>query len=113
MFVGPYETSCTCFFAAELSHEICVKKCHYEICRVLLYTFLMRYPDDTSCFLAVMRFPCEIVCFLLHNFRTRYPDEMSCVFVSIFLALTVNERCLLFSSNSCATLYSASMRCPL
>ena len=38
----------------------------------------MRYPHEISCFLAVMRCPCEILCFLLHNFRTRYPKEISC-----------------------------------
>ncbi len=54
--------------------------CPCEICGVLLHTFLMRYPDEMSCFLAVMSCPCEIVCFLLHIFRTRYPDEMACFF---------------------------------
>jgi hypothetical protein len=39
-------------------------------CKGMRY-FVMRYSDEMSCFLAVMRFHCEIVCVLLHNFRTR------------------------------------------
>jgi hypothetical protein len=67
----------------------------YEICRVLLHTFLMRFPYEMSCFLAIMRCPCEIFLHLLLDFRTRYPEEMSCFFgPSRALRMRFHSACL-------------------
>ena len=79
----------------------------YESVCFLLNNFRTRFPNEISCFLAVMRYPyeicrvllhlswrhsvllgryegmrcsCEILCFLRHTFRMRYPDEISCCF---------------------------------
>ena len=101
-------------FAAEFSFDICLRdfllcyrcgemsavvRCPHEICHILLHTFLMRYPDEMSCFWAVRRCPREIAWFLLHDFRARYPDDMACLFGPL--------RALRMRCHAC----SAVMRC--
>jgi hypothetical protein len=55
--------------------------------------FTAYFPYESSCFLAVMRCPCELVFFLLHNFCAKYPDEKSC-FVGPLRALRMRFSCL-------------------
>ncbi len=47
-----------------MSCFLAVMRFPFEICSVLLHTFLTRFSNETSCFLAVMRCPFEIPCFL-------------------------------------------------
>jgi hypothetical protein len=57
----------SCFFG--------VTRCHYEICRVFAAYFLMRFRNEITCLLVVMRCPCER--FLLMLVAVQFSYEIS------------------------------------
>ena len=68
-------------FAYKMSWFLAVVRCRCEICRVWLHRFVMRYPDETSFFLAIMIFlKLDCMLFAAHCSYEIYPDEMSCFF---------------------------------
>ncbi len=72
-------------FAYEMSWFLAVVRCPCEICRVWLHRFVVRYPDKTSFFLAVMSFfSLDCMFFASHCLYEIYPDEMSCFFGPFF-----------------------------